>query len=143
MCGPLDARAAPRVFSHGIAINQRRLAHGCSKEMQRLMPVAPQDFRPAHFCAVRLSRNPTWQMLAEARSIVDICVEGSRIPAVQVFPNTFRRRRNFLILIPSCALKEELSDAPSAYCVWFESRNVNAGPLSDPTPGCHPCGKAD
>jgi hypothetical protein len=42
--GPLDARAAPRIFSHGIAINQRRLAHVCSKEMQLLMPVAPQDF---------------------------------------------------------------------------------------------------
>jgi len=45
--GPLDARAAPRIFSHGIAINQRRLAHVCSKEMQLLMPVAPQDFRQA------------------------------------------------------------------------------------------------
>ena len=45
--GPLDARAAPRIFSHGIAINQRRLAHVCSKEMQLLMPEAPQDFRQA------------------------------------------------------------------------------------------------
>ena len=109
--GPLDARAAPRVFSRGIArwINQRRLAHVCSKEMQLLMPVAPQDFlqaetsfpqggktrskcEAASSTSARLSRNPTWQMLAEARFIVDICVEGSRIPAVQVLPDTCRTR---------------------------------------------------
>src|SRR5256884_9918634 len=43
---------------------------------------------PAHRCTVRLSRNSTWQMLAEARFIVDICVERSGIPAVQVLSDT-------------------------------------------------------
>src|SRR3989442_80552 len=55
--------------------------------------------------SARLSRNPTWQMLAEARFIVDICVEGSRIPAVQVLSDTFRRRRNFLFLVLSCVFE--------------------------------------
>jgi hypothetical protein len=56
--GPLDARAAPRVFSHGIAINQRRWAHVCSKEMQFLMPVAPQDFRQAKTSFPPRGKNP-------------------------------------------------------------------------------------
>jgi hypothetical protein len=128
--GPLDARAAPRVFSRGIArwINQRRLAHVCSKEMQLPMPVAPQDFRQAETsfpqggktrskCEAAsstsvgrapLARNPVWQMLAEARFIVDICVEGlegssdsGSSSLVGRFQDTFRRRRNFLFLIPS------------------------------------------
>src|SRR5882762_9083877 len=99
--GTLDARAAPRVFSHGIAINQRRLAHVCSIEMppdassstrlssaKDIFSAARQKTRskrePASGTSMRRSRKPRWQMLAEARSIVDICVEGSRIPAVQI-----------------------------------------------------------
>jgi hypothetical protein len=51
--GALNAGAAPRFFSHGIAgsIHHRRLAHVCTRKI------------------------PTPQMLAEARLIVDICME--------------------------------------------------------------------
>jgi hypothetical protein len=47
--GPFDAGAAPRVFPHNTVrrINQRRLAHVCSKEMLFLIPFAPEDYCPA------------------------------------------------------------------------------------------------
>src|SRR6266851_490795 len=46
-------------------------------------------------------------MLAEARAVVDICVNDSRIPAVQVWSSTFRMRRNWLFLIGCASLREE------------------------------------
>src|ERR1700737_2755012 len=52
--------------------------------------------------------NPTRQMLAEARAVVDICVNHSRNPAVQVLSSTFRTRRIWLFLIGCASLKEEL-----------------------------------
>lgn len=43
--GPLDARAAPRFFSHGItgSIHQGRLAHVCSKVIRLLVPATHED----------------------------------------------------------------------------------------------------
>src|SRR5256884_160369 len=69
--GPLDARAAPRVFSHGIAgwINKRRLAHVRSKPMQRLMPVAPQDFRHAETSFPQGGKTPSKCEAASSTSV--------------------------------------------------------------------------
>src|SRR5260370_595313 len=102
--GPLDARAAPRVFYHRIVrrSNERRLAHVHSKEMQFAVAVALEGdclahtpFRrggivdsavnqfPARLQRARLWRNPTRLMLAEARSVFDISVamQGWRLLA--------------------------------------------------------------
>src|SRR6266481_319058 len=67
--GTLDARAAPRVFSHGIAINQRRLAHVCSIEMP-----------PDASSSTRLSSAKN--IFSAARQKLDL--SANQLPALQI-----------------------------------------------------------
>ncbi|PYT46091.1 MAG: hypothetical protein DMG47_06075 [Acidobacteria bacterium] len=94
--GPLDARAAARVFPHEMVrrTNQRRLAHVSSKEMQFLAPVT--------------SHGPKGRMLAEARFVVDIRVKIYLLQPDQSLSCPIRTRRIWLSLIGFASLWEEL-----------------------------------
>src|SRR5260370_28270761 len=119
-------RASSPPESRGVSIIEDWLTFA-PIEMQFLIPVAPEDDRPAETCfpqGIKFDSaanpiqarvcgactwpNPTGQMVAEARAVVDICVEDSRIPAVQVLSRTRKARRIWQFLIGCASLKEEL-----------------------------------